>query len=857
VQKPFFILAILAACFLPQVSRAQTNQTNVTATVLDSQGIPYANGTYNVQLIFSGTNPKVNGASIGGFFNGGTDATGSFSIALWPNASIVTTPPGSSQWQFTVCVSPGVQSPLGTGGQCTPPTAVTISGASQSISATLSAAAPKLANIALGAANVTSVSATAPIVATPNPITGAGTISCPTCNTSSPAGSSASGQSLVNVSGSVTGANPLTWTRQGSIIGTPYSYGTTSFQEPSCWIQTSPQLLATGYSQVQACVFTQQGSSINYAEAPSPQGPFSIRPTPVITNAGCASNVLTIGGQLVMFACNSRIDIHRYHSTTHGISWVDDGAAVTHNTQSWYSASADNSAFLVVGGVCYLWFDGNASGQNYSQGLMTGNSTCDVGSFTEQSGDPQIPFTELNGGGMWVFYDGTDFWQWELGGVTTASAYPSILYFAKLNRNGAGAVGHTHTVIMTARFQDEGGGLTTINSQLADPALLEWPYAQGDARNSTYLFHTTCSNNCVSPSQQQMTINVASIPLPMKSIVQMTQSDTGVQPAHSGWQFINGISSNTPLPVPTAFDNANRPNNANGLGIDWGSTYGGTLATIVSNQFQPFLVNGASRSLYLRVQPSADQFSAIQLIAAASTSTTGPLVRGSLSDTTFDECVTVNALGVSQLITIRKYVHGVGFTTVGTVTATPQANDWLVLKAQGTNLTCTLYDPAGNSTASGTESLIFTGLPGFTMNDTAAAANAITDNWSGGSIYGPGSWATQQPQIVTASQFYATPPISSGAGAALTGTGACATITTQSGGSWAGTFKCTGTTAASTITITFTATLTAPNGWTCNVWDETTRANNPSQTAHLTTACTVTAASITQNDVFSWSATPW
>jgi hypothetical protein len=171
--------AFLFAVFSP-AAHAQT-QTNVTATVVDPIGIPYANGTYSVQLIPSGTNPTVNGNSIGGAFNGSTDANGRFNIALWPNGNIS---PAGTKWQFTVCVSPGVQPPLGTGGQCTPPTTVTISGASQSLSATLDAVAPKLTTITLGSGSVTSVSGSAPIVATPNPIVGGGTISCPTCVTS-------------------------------------------------------------------------------------------------------------------------------------------------------------------------------------------------------------------------------------------------------------------------------------------------------------------------------------------------------------------------------------------------------------------------------------------------------------------------------------------------------------------------------------------------------------------------------------------------------------------------------------------------------------------------------------------------
>jgi hypothetical protein len=90
-----------------------------------------------------------------------------------------------------------------------------------------------------------------------------------------------------------------------------------------------------------------------------------------------------------------------------------------------------------------------------------------------------------------------------------------------------------------------------------------------------------------------------------------------------------------------------------------------------------------------------------------------------------------------------------------------------------------------------------------------------------------------------------------GSGATLTGTGACATITTQSGGAWAGSAKCTAATAASTLTITFATTM--PNGYVCNVQDETTRANLFEQTSHSATTCVLTITSVTQNDVFVFS----
>jgi len=95
--------------------------------------------------------------------------------------------------------------------------------------------------------------------------------------------------------------------------------------------------------------------------------------------------------------------------------------------------------------------------------------------------------------------------------------------------------------------------------------------------------------------------------------------------------------------------------------------------------------------------------------------------------------------------------------------------------------------------------------------------------------------------------------IAGGTAAALTGTGACATITTQTGGSWGGRATCTGVTAASTFIIT--PGTTAPNGWSCEAFDQTTRANLLQQTSTTATACTLTATSITQNDVIVFRAT--
>lgn len=131
-----------------------------------------------------------------------------------------------------------------------------------------------------------------------------------------------------------------------------------------------------------------------------------------------------------------------------------------------------------------------------------------------------------------------------------------------------------------------------------------------------------------------------------------------------------------------------------------------------------------------------------------------------------------------------------------------------------------------------------------------STAHALEASYNGGS-FGVIP-LLNRAQTFTATQTFNTPPVAGGTAAGLTGTGACATFSTQSGGSWAGRATCTAATAASTLTIT--PGTTAPNGWMCNVQDQTTRANLLQQTSTNTTTCTLTATSVTQNDVFVFTA---
>jgi hypothetical protein len=202
-MRKFFGVALAVAGAFLFVPAAHAQFTTVTATVHDSNGIPYAGGTMSAVLVPGASGGyTLNGAPYSGQVGPVTlDSTGKF-IANFGDVTMIT--PGSPQWRITIN-SPqgGIEAPLGTGGQTFTftSTGTTISGSSPvDISTSLNALAPKMTNFAgSGSGTVTSISATSPIVATPNPIIATGTLSCPTCNTSSAtiAGSIASGQIAV------------------------------------------------------------------------------------------------------------------------------------------------------------------------------------------------------------------------------------------------------------------------------------------------------------------------------------------------------------------------------------------------------------------------------------------------------------------------------------------------------------------------------------------------------------------------------------------------------------------------------------------------------------------------------------
>ena len=108
-------------------------------------------------------------------------------------------------------------------------------------------------------------------------------------------------------------------------------------------------------------------------------------------------------------------------------------------------------------------------------------------------------------------------------------------------------------------------------------------------------------------------------------------------------------------------------------------------------------------------------------------------------------------------------------------------------------------------------------------------------------------------RLTSSAKLFAVPLAASGTAAGLSGTGACSTRTSQTGGSWSGSVTCTGTTGASTLVITPGG--TATNGWACSGSDTTSGHELAgAQSGSSTTTCTLKFSSVTSSDVLTFTA---
>lgn len=132
-------------------SMGQSGQTSVTGTIQDSNGTLYINSPYTVTFYdpsTSGKLPLLNGSTFQRSYSGlATNSSGVLSISL-PDNNVIASTSGATgtQWTFSICTPAGLYSTI----YCIPPVTVTISGASQSITSAITAAAPILPLPALG-----------------------------------------------------------------------------------------------------------------------------------------------------------------------------------------------------------------------------------------------------------------------------------------------------------------------------------------------------------------------------------------------------------------------------------------------------------------------------------------------------------------------------------------------------------------------------------------------------------------------------------------------------------------------------------------------------------------------------------
>jgi hypothetical protein len=149
-----------------------------------------------------------------------------------------------------------------------------------------------------------------------------------------------------------------------------------------------------------------------------------------------------------------------------------------------------------------------------------------------------------------------------------------------------------------------------------------------------------------------------------------------------------------------------------------------------------------------------------------------------------------------------------------------------------------------------------TGIPAgdtweIVSNGTTLDCNQTVASASGSVTDGAGTVTANLPLLSTTTAHVYAPSttvtylIDTGAQYSITGTGACSAITkTGTTGTSIGFFQCTGTTGASTVTITLP---TATNGWHCSADDETTTADSLHQTSHSTTSATL-SGTVASND---------
>ena len=215
----------------------------------------------------------------------------------------------------------------------------------------------------------------------------------------------------------------------------------------------------------------------------------------------------------------------------------------------------------------------------------------------------------------------------------------------------------------------------------------------------------------------------------------------------------------------------------------------------------------------------------------------------------------------SGTVTLQPVTGALGAVTAslpantGTIAETNLAETFSALQTFGTSISIGGVTAGG---ATGTGNVVFATSPALTTPNLGTPSAATLTNATGLPVGGIAAIAANtvvmnatgssaSPTAVTTVSYL----IDAGTTFTLgTGTGACATTSTLTGGSTVGSFLCTGTAGASTQPIVLP---TAPHGWACRAADVTSGVEW-AQSATSATGCTVKGAIATTSDVMVFSA---
>jgi hypothetical protein len=862
-------------CLLPFPAQAQ-NITTVTATITDPNGLPYSGASVQAQLVPTGITPTLNGQQVASFTRATADATGTFSMNLASNAIIL---PGGTQWQFTVSESPGIAPPAGFGPQSFVVT-LTISGASQSISASLSAAATALGRaggassfpvttpVTVNSGGSISPAGTGTINATSSPTSASGSQS--SVATFFPATSTACTLSVYSATGTnycminaITGAvttntdfRPL-W--DAALTAFPNG-GLFLFKQGIYNCNTLDSESTGGFSNAY-CVGFPSGGTTQYQKwilEGEIEDQIIDQFVSTVQTGGVIIN-LTAAARATVTATRKITLLWARKDVTNGIGpsvrLVHLGLRIPDNQRGCETFSDLSNALNAE--YDHVFAD-TAVSQNSL--LFPVQTACTAWGFTDPGGLMGLTSTDSS-------KEHTDFnWSYTMGadvGFDVRTEHSSFEQSAAVDGNHCIDYGVRGFAIFHSSFwQSIGCGETAraltlgVNMQLGS-ALTVFGFDIEDAQNGgsqtifqpVYHFAETnagATNGLISYSDTLQNIG-------LQGLLNVFDGGGG-----SSFTILQATSQHNLARTPGT-DTFTRANIV-GLGPAWAvATLNANTLKISGNTAQ---CNSAATvscaAIFLgETFANTDQFSQVTVntIDANASSNIQAITNLSNSAITFYAYFCSGAAATGSGI----YKRVAGATTTlssqtavigcanGDIVKLAHIGTWLYGFRNGVLDKNFTPNPVSDSSITG-------GNPGFELAQDTAGGAAIT-NFIGG----------QFPTITGADSIYspANPTftpflLSIGTAPTLTGTGACATITTQVPavlGDRAGKFTCTGVTAASTITLTFTN--VTPDDHQCNFSDRTTRANVITQTSGSTTTCVATATSITANDVISWNQEPF